>query len=106
MGVADRRAKLSRELHQIFDKPDQIYFQPPEGTKMVYPAIVYSRAKIDTLKADNKNYLTYDRYNVTYIHKDGDDPMVDKILELPNCMHDRSMKINDLYHDYYTIYIL
>ena len=105
MTVEDRRIKLSDMLHSIFDYPDQIYFDPPEGKKIVYPAIIYERQKVNTTNADNKKYFVWDRYQLTYISKRRDDPMLDRILSLPYCEHDRPFKKDDLYHDVFTIYI-
>lgn len=105
MGIQDRRAKASRILHEVFGKSQQVYYDPPESLKMVYPAIVYVRKKIDTVNADNKKFMIYDRYQVTYIHKDKDDPMIDKILDLSLCEHVNQFKADDLYHDVFTLYI-
>lgn len=105
MSVKDRRTKVSRILHNVFDKPNQIYYDPPESKTMAYPAIVYVREKVNTRSADNKKYIVYDRYQVTYIHKDRDDSMIDKLLELEYCEHSRQYKADDLYHDVFTLYI-
>lgn len=105
MGLRDRRLKLSNWLHGLFDHPDNIYFDPPESKKLDFPAIVYIRDAIDTVNADNRKYLIYDRYRITFIHKDRDNDTVDKILDLPRCEHDREFKQNDMYHDVFTIYI-
>lgn len=105
MGVADRRLKASRILHEVFGKATQVYYDPPESKKMVYPAIVYVRKKVDTTNADNNKFIIYDRYQVTYIHKDKDDPMIDKFLDLQYCEHVNQFKSDDLYHDVFTLYI-
>ena len=34
-----------------------VYYQPPETLKMNYPAIIYSKSRIDTKKADDSTYL-------------------------------------------------
>ena len=105
MGLRDRRHKLSLKLHELFDYPEHIYFDPPESKKLAFPAIVYTRAAVDTINADNCKYLVYDRYQITYIHKDKDDETVEKILDLPRCEHDREFTQNDMYHDVFTIYV-
>lgn len=104
MTTKDRRLKASALLHEVLGS-NNVYFDPPESVKMKYPAIVYTRAKIDTLNADNRKYLNYDRYQVTFIRKEADSDIVDKILELPYCEHDREFKTSDLYHDVFTLYI-
>lgn len=105
MDLKDRRLKLSHKLHEIFDHPDNIYFDPPESKKLSFPAIVYFRRRVDTVRADNKSYMLYDRYQITFIHKDGDNGFIEKLLELPYCTHDDEFKKNDMYHDVFTIYI-
>lgn len=102
MGILDRRAKLSEKLHEICEN---VYFEPPESQKLVFPAIVYNRMAVNTVRADNKLYLTYDRYQVTYIHKKADDTTVERILELPMTEEDREFKQNDMYHNVFTVYV-
>lgn len=104
MTLMERRKKLSDILHRILGS-DNVYFNPPESIKMKYPAIVYTRAQIDTHKADNRNYLVADRFEVTFIHKDADSEIITDILELPLCSYNKNFKANDLYHDVFTIYI-
>ena len=91
-------------LHSVLGS-NNVYFDPPESVKMKYPAIVYKRVKMDTLNADNRRYIGYDRYEVTYIRKDADSDVVDAILEFPYCFHDTCFKASDLYHDVFTLYI-
>lgn len=104
MTTKDRRAKLSVILHDILGS-DEVHFEPPESIKMKYPAIVYSRAKIQTHKADNIKYHVFDRYEVTYIHKTSEDEVLERLLDLEYASHDRIYKTNDLYHDVFTINI-
>lgn len=101
----DRRAKLSRKLHEMFPTGVEIAFEPPESKKLTYPALVYYRMRSNTVKADNLKYLTNDRYQITYIHKEHDDPNVDKLLELPYCEHDNEFTQNNMHHDIFTIYV-
>lgn len=104
MTSTERRHKLSRMLHEVLGT-DNVYYDPPESVEMDYPAIVYVRAKIDTREADNLHYLTHDRYTITYIRKSADDDMVDRILELPYCYHDRPLVVDNLHQDVFTIYV-
>lgn len=104
MTSTDRRAKLSKQLHDILGS-DNVYYDPPESIKMKYPAIVYTRSKIDTREADNLKYLTHDRYTVTFIRKSPDTDTVDKFFDLRYVDHDRTYKADNLYHDVFTVYI-
>ena len=101
----DRRAKLSAKLHEMFPTGVSIEFEPPESKKLTYPALLYYRMRTNTVKADNRKYMVYDRYQITYIHKERDDENVDKILELPYCEHDNEFTKNDMHHDIFTIFI-
>lgn len=104
MTTKGRRIKVSQMLHNVLGS-NNVYFDPPESVKMKYPAIVYRRGKIDTVNADNRKYLGYDRYEVTFIRKDADNEVLDALLELPCCEHNRPYKASDLYHDVFTLYI-
>ena len=105
MGIDERRRKLSAKLHEIFPTDVEIKYEPPESQKLNYPALVYHRMRVNTVKADNKKYLCYDRFQITYIHKDHDDPNIDKIVALPFCEMDDSFTKSDLHHDVFTIYV-
>lgn len=104
MTTKDRRVKVSQMLHSVLGS-NNVYFDPPESVKMKYPAIVYKRAKTNTISADNKKFIYYDRYEVTFIRKDADNDVVDAILEFPYCEHNSQYKASDLYHDVFTLYI-
>ena len=99
-----RRVKLSEMLHNALGS-ENVYFDPPESVKMKYPAIVYSREKINTSNADNKKYFVYDRYEVTFIRKDPDSDVLDKLLDMPYTEHVRDFTSQDLYHDIFTVYV-
>lgn len=81
-----------------------VYYQPPEGFKLNYPAIVYNLEKIDTDKADNKIYIKNNRYAVLHIYKDPGSTVTHELLELPYCSHDRQYKSENMIHDALTLY--
>lgn len=83
---------------------EQVYYQPPEGQKMSYPAIVFYRSKIDKRTANNELYLKNKRYDLTVIANRPDNPVIDKILEMPYSYHDRQFKSDKCYHDVFTLY--
>lgn len=99
-----RRVKISKMLHNALGS-DNVYFDPPESIKMNYPAIVYTRAKINTKSADNRKFYIYDRFEVTFIRKDPDSEVLDNLLEMPFTEHLRNYKSTDLYHDVFTVYV-
>ena len=97
------RLELQTKLEEI-SGTKHVYFAPHESLKMEYPAIIYARGKIDTRYADNKKYISMTRYNVIVISRRPMDPLVDKIMELPYCSHDRDYESDNLYHVSMTLY--
>ena len=97
------RLELQTKLEEI-SGTKHVYFTPPPSLKMEYPAIRYKRGKIDTRYADNKKYISMTRYVVTVISRRPMDPLVDKIMELPYCTHDRDYESDNLYHVSMTLY--
>lgn len=81
-----------------------VYYQPPETLKINYPAIIYSKSRIDTKKADDSTYLKNTRYNIIVADKMPDNPVIDKLLSLPYCSYDRHYISNKLNHDSLTLY--
>lgn len=77
-----KRVDLQGILENVLEQK-HVYFQPPATIKISYPAIIYELNNVRTTKADNRNYLKYNRYKVTLIHKDPDNDIKDKLLELP-----------------------
>ena len=81
-----------------------VYFQPPESVKMVYPCIRFSEAGMDIKRADDIAYLKSTRYELTVISKTPAPPVIEKLLDIPNCTYDRPYKMNNLYHYVFTLY--
>lgn len=99
--------KRRLELHEILCAllgSRNVYFQPPESVKLKYPCIIYSRQRIETGFADNAPYKIDKCYELTLITSDPDSELVDKLLTLPMCKHDRHYTSDNLNHDTYTIY--
>lgn len=99
----DSRPTLQTVFENILGSKN-VYFQPPPTVQMKYPAIVYSRKKIDKLNANNNLYKLLPCYEVILIDYNPDSEYVQKILELPYCSYDRPYKSNNLNHDVFTIY--
>ena len=81
-----------------------MYFQPPENFKMKYPCIVYEVGAGLRTPANNKKYLYDQGYSVTFITKDPDSDIPDKILEMQYCTFERQFKLENLYHWIFFIY--
>lgn len=100
-----RRHLLQALLERISGFPEsQVHFQPPTGTEMVYPAIVYSRGRAETDFADNKPYRSAQAYTVSVISKDPDNEIRLQVAALPYCAFDRWYATDGLNHDVYTLF--
>lgn len=97
------RLELHEELCELLGTR-QVYFQSPESIKMEYPAIVYGLDSIENSFANGGVYLSMRKYSVTVIDEDPDSPIVDKVLVLPTCRHNRHYEKDNLNHDVFTLY--
>lgn len=97
------RADLHEVLCAVLGSRN-VYYQPPEKTKMLYPAIVYSRDDIDNSFADNSVYIQQHAYQVTVIDKDPDSEIVELVSKLPMCRFERHFTSDNLNHDVFSLY--
>ena len=98
------RLDLHKELLALFS-PNKVYYEPPETVKMTYPCIVYGKDYIKTEKADNKNYVLLDRYQLTVIDRNADNPVIKDILRhFITSSYDRHFITDGLHHDVITLY--
>ena len=96
------------ELHDLLEETlgnDHVYFNPPEGFRMKYPAIVYHRSKIKSVFADDAPFQHTFMYTVTLIDEDPDSETLIELLALPMCEHDTHFISNGMNHDVFTIKI-
>ena len=98
-----RRVELQRKLEEILGSTN-VYFQPPENVKLKFPCIIYEVGAGLRTPADNIKYLYNQGYSVTFITKDPDSDIPDKILDLPYCSPERQFKNENLYHWVFFIY--
>lgn len=97
------RLDLQAKLEELLGNRN-VYHQPPESLKMVYPAIVYSRKNFDIKRANNAVYSKLTCYEIIVIDKKPDNPVINELLNLPYCSFDRPYKADNLYHDVFTLY--
>lgn len=83
---------------------ENVYYDPPTSLAMKYPAIRYSKSDIDTVYANNSTYKSMKRYEIIVIDKKADNPVIEKLLNLPYCSFDRHYKSDNLNHDVLTLY--
>ena len=100
--MADR-LDLQGLLEELLESRN-VYYQPPESVKMQYPAIRYSKKKIQSVYANNSKYLMRDCYELIVISRKPDNPVIKRLLALPYCSYDRQYIADNLYHDVLTIY--
>ena len=81
-----------------------VYYQPPEGIKMKFDAIKYSKKDITNTYANNGKYSMTDCYELIVIAQKPDHPVIKKLLALPYCSFDRHYVADNLNHDVLTIY--
>ena len=81
-----------------------VYFQPPASIHMDYPCIVYSLSRIEPKYADNAHYSLYKKYDLQYITRDPDDPVIFELANLSMCSFDRAYKADNLNHYAYSLY--
>lgn len=98
-----RRLILQNELEELMGNR-HVYYDPPENLKMEYPAIRYSKSKIDSRHANDKIYKKMTRYELIVISRKPDIPVIDDLLELPYCSYDRHYVSDNLHHDVLTLY--
>lgn len=97
------RADLQKELETLLGSRN-VYYQSPETIKMEYPAIRYTKSDIDTKYANDKAYMYKKKYEIIVIDKKPDNPVIDKLLQLPMCTYDRWYTSDNLNHDVLTLY--
>lgn len=97
------RLKLQTTLEEMLGNRN-VYYQPPENLKMNYPAIRYKKSKVDSDYADDRTYNNTKRYELIVIDKMPDNPVIDRLLELPYCSFDRHYESDNLNHDVLTLY--
>lgn len=98
-----RRVKLGEILKEILGS-DNVYFQPPENLKMIYPCIIYRLEGGNTEYADNIPYRFSKQYELVFIGKDPDSDVIAKLAMLPGCRFDRPYTSDNLNHYIYHIY--
>lgn len=97
------RLELQAKLEELLGMK-HVYYNPPETLKLEYPAIVYSKSRIETRKANNSTYSKNTRYDITVIDRRPDNPVINKLLDLPYCSYDRPYRSDNLNHDVLSLY--
>lgn len=99
----DRRSFLSQMLHNIAGVKG-VYYQPPTGTEMKYPCIVYERDDIKNVHADDGVYLQHHMWKITVIDKDPDSNIVQQVSLIRGIKFDRHFASDGLNYDIFTLF--
>lgn len=100
--MARPRKQLSQLLRGI---TSNVYYQPPESVRLVYPCIIYTLARLSTDYADNVHYRDMKQYDVVIISQTPDPEILDQMLyTIPFCRLDRAYTASNLYHYACTLY--
>lgn len=94
---------LQELLEKLFECR-HVYYQPPDNLTMEYPAIRYSLSDIDSKYANNKMYVGMKCYDIVVIDKEPDNPIIEKLLELPYASFNRHYVSDNLNHDIIKLY--
>ena len=86
----DDRFELHEKLVAILGTRN-VYYQPPESVKISYPAIVYSRADIGNVFADNEVYGQNHKYRIVIIDSNPDSIIVSKMSLFKTARFERNI---------------
>lgn len=100
---------LHKILCDVLEAPfpdglDHCYYNPPNGTQLRYPCIVYKHDNNSTDYADNKVYRKHKRYSVTIIDEDEDSLIPSRLEELSYCSLNRTYAVDGLHHFVYNLF--
>lgn len=83
----------------------QVWFQPPENVKLVYPCLIYNWERMHDINADNMHYVTHRGYKVTIIDYSPDSVIPDLFQRnFKTASFDRSYVADGLNHWVYTLF--
>lgn len=95
--MARTRLELQQELEDLLGN-ENVYFQPPENYKLVYPCLVYNLQRISVAHADDEAYKRNPQYQITAMYRDPDSDLPDRLLSLRGARLDRVFTSDNLYH--------
>lgn len=97
------RLNLQELLEEILGSRN-VYFQPPESIKLVYPCLIYERERGASFQANDDLYNYRKSYTITVIDKNPDSTIPDELEKLPYCTMNNFFKSDNLNHWIFTIY--
>ncbi len=104
MATRERRYELHDKLKDVLGS-ENVYFQPPDKSKIKYPCIIYHQDVGRSYAADNCSYLYTDSYFVTVIDKDPDSQIPDELMRaFPMCRRNSPYRTDNLNHYPFLLY--
>lgn len=99
----DRRVALHNLLKS--SNPACCWFQPPDNTELVYPAIVYKRKHGNIDHADNRAYLYKPCYEIKVFDADPDSAFIGWMIEnVPGVRYVNHYTTNGLNVEVFEVY--
>jgi hypothetical protein len=98
---------MGQSLQEVLeDIPDVVkaWEQPPKGTQLTYPCIVYMRDLSANEFANNKLYKHMKRWQVTVIDPNPRSGIPDVVENLPYCTFSRKFVSENLNHTVFNLY--
>ena len=97
------RIDLQSKLEELLGSRN-VYYQPPSTVMLNHPAIIYSKTRISSKFANDAKYSKMNCYELIVIDRKPDNPVIDKLLDLPYSSYDRHYESDNLHHDVITLY--
>lgn len=98
------RIELQTKLENLLGSRN-VYFQPPESSKMKYPAIIYDLYRVQQRFAGDSSYKRVPGWSVTIIDRNEDVEWIDKMLDsFAYCSLERAYKGDNLAHYSFIVY--
>lgn len=102
--IEENRLALHQILCDVLGSRN-VYFQPPEDVKIVFPAIIYELEGIDTKYADDTHkYKRNLRYKITLASSNPEHDIVDRLLDLRYSRLESISHYDNLHNYYINIY--
>ena len=89
----------------LLDICEHLYYQPPTGSKLVYPCIVCKLDDLPVIHADNNPYHLDHSYQITVIDRDPMSEIRETVALLPSCRFERFFVSDNLNHYVFRITI-
>ena len=104
--MASNRLELHQLLKSQFSSQQEphVYFQPPQNIQLVYPCMIYKITDLPQIWANNLPYHWDHAYHLTYLTRDPNDPVVEKLIALRKTKFGRYYTADNLHHFTFTIF--